>query len=68
LLKYNNFDKIESEELNFSMEITEGKLKEILENQRKEYQDYIFNLRKKIAEDTEKIRMKLSRSDLRNSP
>jgi len=36
------------------MEITEGKLKEILENQRKEYQDYIFNLRKKIAKDTEK--------------
>jgi len=50
------------------MEITKKELREILKEQRKEYQDYIFNLRKKIAEDTEKIRMKLSRSDLRNSP
>ena len=36
------------------MEITKKELKEILESQRKEYQDYIFNLRKKIAKDTEK--------------
>lgn len=38
------------------MEIDKKELKEILEEQREECQNYIFNLRKKIAEDTEKIR------------
>ena len=50
------------------MEINEEKLKGILEEQRKEFRNYIFNLRKKIRKDTEKIRMKLLRFDLYNSP